>query len=66
MKLELGEDTLTVVFEGWERLLAMRRRLIIPRAKVVQAEWHGAPFEIHVNTCHDHRRMPVAGAPSAA
>jgi hypothetical protein len=47
MKLELGEDTLTVVFEGWERLLAMRRRLIIPRAKVVHAEWHGEPFEIH-------------------
>ena len=47
MKLELGEDTLTVLFEGWERPLAMRRRLIIPRAKIVHAEWHGEPFEIH-------------------
>jgi hypothetical protein len=47
MKLALGEDTLTVVFEGWERLWAMRRRLIIPRAKIVHAEWHGERFEIH-------------------
>jgi hypothetical protein len=47
MKLELSEDELSIVLEGWERLLAMRRRLIIPRGKIVHAEWHGEPLEIH-------------------
>jgi hypothetical protein len=47
MKLELSEDALTIVLEGWERVWALRRRLIIPRAKLVHAEWHGEPFEIH-------------------
>ena len=47
MKLELSEDALTIVLEGWERLWALRRRLIIPRAKVVHAEWRGEPFTIH-------------------
>jgi hypothetical protein len=47
MKLELSEDALTITLEGWERLWALRRRLIIPRGKIVHAEWHGEPFEIH-------------------
>jgi hypothetical protein len=47
MKLELSGDALTIALEGWERLWAMRRRLIIPRGKIVHAEWHGEPFEIH-------------------
>jgi hypothetical protein len=47
MKLALNEDALAVTLEGWERLWAMRRRLIIPRGKIVHAEWHGEPFEIH-------------------
>lgn len=47
MKLDLSEDALTVTLEGWERLWALRRRLIIPRGKIVHAEWHGEPFEIH-------------------
>ena len=47
MKLQLSEDALTITLEGWERLWALRRRLIIPRAKIVHAEWHGEPFEIH-------------------
>jgi hypothetical protein len=47
MKLELSDDALTIAFEGWERVWALRRRLIIPRAKLVHAEWHGEPFEVH-------------------
>ena len=46
MKLELSADALTVTLRGWERVWALRRRLIIPRGKIVQAEWHSAPFEI--------------------
>lgn len=46
MKLELNEDALTIALEGWERLWALRRQLIIPRVKIVHAEWHGEPFEI--------------------
>src|SRR5262245_43620348 len=46
MKLELSEDALTIVLERWERLWALRRRLIIPRAKVVHAEWRREPFAI--------------------
>ena len=47
MKLELNEDALTIALEGWERVWALRRRLIIPRGNIVHAEWHGEPFEIH-------------------
>jgi hypothetical protein len=47
MKLELSGDTLTIALEGWERVWALRRQVIIPRAKIVHAEWHGGPFEIH-------------------
>jgi hypothetical protein len=47
MKLQLSEDVLTIVLEGWERLWALRRRVIVPRAKIVHAEWHGEAFEIH-------------------
>jgi hypothetical protein len=46
MKLELSGDTLTIALEGWERVWALRRQVIIPRAKIVHAEWHGEPFEI--------------------
>jgi hypothetical protein len=49
MKLETSEDTLTVALEGWERVWALRRRVIIPRAKIVHAEWHPEPFEIHAS-----------------
>jgi len=44
MNLELNGDELTVALEGWERMWALRRRLIIPRGKIVHAEWHGEPF----------------------
>ena len=47
MKLELNEDALTITLEGWERLWVLRRRVIIPRGKVVHAEWHREPFELH-------------------
>jgi hypothetical protein len=47
MKLELNADVLTIAFEGWERMWALRRRLIIPRGKIVHAEWRGEPFVIH-------------------
>ncbi len=47
MKLELNEDVLAIAFEGWERVWALRRRLTIPRAKIVHAEWHGEPFVLH-------------------
>jgi hypothetical protein len=47
MKLEPNGDALTITLEGWERLWGMRRRLIIPRGKIVHAEWHKKPFEIH-------------------
>ena len=49
MKLQLSDDALTIALEGWERVWALRRRLIIPRAKVVHAEWHAEPFEIHAS-----------------
>jgi hypothetical protein len=47
MKLELSGDALTIAFEGWERVWALRRRLIIPRGKIVHAQWHAEPFKIH-------------------
>jgi hypothetical protein len=47
MKLQLGEDALTIALEGWERVWTLRRRVIIPRGKIVHAEWHAGPFEIH-------------------
>jgi len=46
MNLELSGDELTVALEGWERVWALRRRLVIPREKIVHAEWHGAPFTL--------------------
>ena len=47
MKLELSDEALTIALEGWERLWAMRRRLISPRGQIGHAEWHGEPFESH-------------------
>jgi len=47
MKLQLSDDALTIALEGWERLWALRRRLVIPRSKIVHAEWHAEPFEIY-------------------
>jgi hypothetical protein len=44
MKLELNGNELTVALEGWERMWALRRQLIIPRGNIVHAEWHGEPF----------------------
>jgi hypothetical protein len=44
MKLELNGDELTVALEGSERMWALRRRLIVPRGKIVHAEWHAEPF----------------------
>jgi hypothetical protein len=49
MKLELSDDALTIALEGWERVWALRRRVIIPRGKIVHAEWHAEPCEIHVS-----------------
>jgi hypothetical protein len=49
MKLQLSDDTLTIALEGWERVWALRRRVIIPRAKIVHAQWHAEPFEIHAS-----------------
>jgi hypothetical protein len=48
MQLQLSADALTVALEGWERVWALRRRLIIARANIVRAEWHPEPFEIKV------------------
>jgi hypothetical protein len=47
MKLQLSDDALTIALEGWERAWALRRRVVIPRAKIVHAEWHAEPFELH-------------------
>jgi hypothetical protein len=47
MKLQLRDDALTIVLEGWERLWALRRRLVIPRGNIVHAEWHAEPFDVH-------------------
>src|SRR5262249_20436166 len=47
MKLQLSDDALTIALEGWERLWALRRRLVIPRGKTVRAEWHADPFAVH-------------------
>ncbi len=47
MKLELNDGELTVTLEGWERMWALRRRLVIPRSKIVHAEWHAEPYELH-------------------
>jgi hypothetical protein len=49
MKLETSEDTLTIALEGWERVWALRRRVIVPRARIVHAEWHSEPFQIHAS-----------------
>jgi hypothetical protein len=49
MKLQLNNNELTVALEGWERVWALRRQLIIPRGKIVHAEWHAAPFELHAS-----------------
>ena len=49
MKLQLSDDALTIALEGWERVWALRRRMIIPRAKIVHAEWHREPFELHAS-----------------
>jgi hypothetical protein len=49
MKLDLSADELTVTLEGWERMWALRRRLIIPRGKIVHAEWHGEPFKLQAS-----------------
>jgi hypothetical protein len=49
MKLQLSDDALTIALEGWERVWALRRRVIIPRAKIVHAEWHAEPFAIHAS-----------------
>lgn len=46
MKLQLSNDALTIALEGWERVWALRRRVVIPRGKIVHAEWHPEPFEI--------------------
>ncbi|HEV3397626.1 MAG TPA: hypothetical protein VG100_15885 [Xanthobacteraceae bacterium] len=48
MKLRLSEEALTVALEGWERVWALRRRLVVPRANIVRAEWHAEPVEIDV------------------
>jgi hypothetical protein len=47
MKLHLSDDALTIALEGWERVWAVRRRVVIPRAKIVHAEWHPEPFDVH-------------------
>jgi hypothetical protein len=60
MKLDLGADALTVTLEGWERVWALRRRLIIPRGKIVHAEWHGEPFELRTTL-----RLAGTGVPGA-
>jgi len=49
MKFELSTDALAVALQGWERVWALRRRLIIPRGKIVHAEWRAGPFEIHAS-----------------
>jgi hypothetical protein len=48
MKLGLNGE-LTVALQGWERVWALRRRLIIPRRKIVHAEWHSGPYELHTS-----------------
>ena len=49
MKLQLSDDALTIALEGWERVWALRRRVIVPRAKIVHAEWHPEPFELQAS-----------------
>jgi hypothetical protein len=49
VKLDLNADALTVTLEGWERVWALRRQLVIPRGKIVHAQWHAEPFEIHAS-----------------
>jgi hypothetical protein len=48
VKLQLTDDALTIELQGWECVWALRRRLIIPRANVVCAQWHAEPVTIEV------------------
>jgi hypothetical protein len=49
MRFELNGGELTVTLQGWERMWALRRRLIIPRGDIVHAEWHSEPFELQTS-----------------
>jgi hypothetical protein len=46
MQLQLSDVALTIALEGWERLWALRQRVVIPRTNIVQAEWHAEPFAV--------------------
>jgi len=48
MKLHLDDDQLTIELEGFERVWALRRRLVVLRANVTNVTWHSDPTELHL------------------
>lgn len=53
MKFTADDDKLTITLEGWEVVWALRRTLVIPRAKMTSLEWlpqftntHGRLFRV--------------------
>lgn len=39
MKFMADDDRLTITMEGWEVVWCLRRKLVIPRAKMTSLEW---------------------------
>lgn len=40
MKFVAEQDTLTILFEGWEILFGLKRSLTIPRSSIINLSWH--------------------------
>jgi hypothetical protein len=39
MKFNASDEALTITFEGWEVLLGLKRKLIIPKAAITNLTW---------------------------
>ncbi len=40
MKISFTDDTLMILFTGWEKVLALRNQIIIPKQSIAGVKWH--------------------------